>query len=182
MQGCFCMPFETCTASSFGGNPSVSHVSRPPFKIEPCRSAEVRPGCLPARGACIPVSAYRRLSHFRSPTPPVTNHGAVPLLQHAVSCGLCAKLGSTGGVSGVRSGLSHLRPEEILSRADAPVPHTAASRNSCPCSRPPTRAVPTPVHFHSLIFALVHSAPITRNVDVLKTVTACVRSSVLVFW
>lgn len=69
MQGCFCMPFETCTASSFGGNPSVSHVSRPPFRIEPCRSAEVRPGCLPARGACIPVFAYRRLSHFRSPPP-----------------------------------------------------------------------------------------------------------------
>lgn len=117
MQGCFCMPFETCTTSSFGGNPSVSHVSRPPFKIEPCRSAEVRPGCLPARGACIPVSAYRRLSHFRSPPRPVTNHGAVPLLQHAVSCGLCAKLGSTGGVSGVRSGLSHLRPEEILQQS-----------------------------------------------------------------
>lgn len=182
MQGCFCMPFETCTASSFGGNPSVSHVSRPPFKIEPCRSAEVRPGCLPARGACIPVSAYRRLSHFRSPPPPLQITVLCPSSNTRFRAVCVQNSGARGAFLGSAAVSPTFGPRRYYSRADAPVPHTAASRNSCPCSRPPTRAVPTPVHCPSLIFALVHSAPITRNVDVLKTMTACVRSSVLVFW
>lgn len=145
--------------------------------------AGLSPSTSVSRGACIPVSAYRRLSHFRSPPPPP--------LQITVPCpasntrfrAVCVQnSGARGAFLGSAAVSPTFGPRRYYSRADAPVPHTAASRNSCPCSRPPTRAVPTPVHFPSLIFALVHSAPITRNVDVLKTVTACVRSSVLVFW
>lgn len=62
--------------------------------------------------AFLPVSAPRHLGHFRFPI--VTNHGAAPLLQRVVSCSLCAKLRSTGGIAGVPSGFSHLQPEEIL--------------------------------------------------------------------
>lgn len=142
MQGCFCMPFETCTASSFGGNPSVSHVSRPPFKIEPCRSAEVRPGCLPARGACIPVSAYRRLSHFRSPPARYKSRCRAPPPMHGLVRWVCKTWEHGGRFWGPQRSLppsargdttaEQTRLCRTRRRAGIPVPARGHLRGLCP--------------------------------------------------
>lgn len=139
-------------------------------------------GLSPSSGRLYSCLCLQTLKSFQVPPPPLQITVPCPSSNTRFRAVCVQNSEARGAFLGSAAVSPTFGPRRYYSRADAPVPHTAASRNSCPCSRPPTRAVPTPVHFHSLIFALVHSAPITRNVDVLKTVTACVRSSVLVFW